>query len=131
MSHPGLFPTIRCHDTKALIDFLVEAFGFTEHLVVPEGNSIIYAEVRWPGGDGVILGDAVTGKDDHDSLALPTGPISVFAVTDDPDALHDRAVGAGARIIRGLRDEEYGARGFSAADPENNIWSFATWHGED
>ena len=127
MSHPGLFPTIRCHDTKALI----EAFGFTEHLVVPEGNSIIYAEVRWPGGGGVILGDAVTGKDDHDSLALPTGPISVFAVTDDPDALHDRAVGAGARIIRGLRDEEYGARGFSAADPENNIWSFATWHGED
>ena len=131
MSHPGLFPTIRCHDTKALIDFLVETFGFIEHFVVPEGEGIIHAEMRWPGGGGVMLGDAVTGNDDHDRLDLPVGPTSVFAVTDDPDGLHDRAVGAGARIVRGLRDEEYGARGFSAADPEGNIWSFATWHGED
>ncbi len=40
MSHPGLFPTIRCHDTKALIDFLVRAFGFIEHFVVPEGTAL-------------------------------------------------------------------------------------------
>ena len=131
MSHPGLFPTIRCRDTKALIDFLVKAFGFIEHFVVPEGNGIIHAELRWPGGGGVMLGDAVTGNDDHDSLVLPVGPTSVFAVTDDPDGLHDRAVGAGATLVRGLRDEEDGARGCSAADPEGNIWSFATWHGED
>ena len=110
MSHPGLFPTIRCRDTKALIDFLIEAFGFIEHFVVPEGKGIIHAEIRWPGGGGVMLGDVVTGNDDHDSLGLPVGPTSVFAVTDDPDGLHDRAVGAGARIVRGLRDEEYGAR---------------------
>ena len=131
MSQPGLFPTIRCRDTKALIDFLVKAFGFIEHFVVPEGNGIIHAELRWPGGGGVMLGDAVTGNADHDSLALPVGPTSVYAVTDDPDGLHDRAVGAGATIVRGLRDEEYGARGFSAADPAVNIWCFATWHGED
>ena len=131
MSHPGLFPTIRCRDTKALIDFLVKAFGFIEHFVVPEGNGIIHAELRWPGGGGVMLGDAVTGNDDHDRLDWPAGPTSVYAVTDDPDGLHDRAVGAGATIVRGLRDEEYGARGFSAADPEGNIWSFAIWHGED
>ncbi|GIT77280.1 MAG: hypothetical protein Ct9H300mP31_18110 [Acidimicrobiaceae bacterium] len=74
MSHPGLFPTIRCHDTKALIDFLVKAFGFIEHFVVPEGNGIIHAEVRWPGGGGVMLGDAVTGNDDHDSLVLSCRP---------------------------------------------------------
>ena len=115
MSHPGLFPTIRCHDTKALIAFLVRAFRFNEHIDVPDGNGNIHA---------------VTGNDDHDSLGLPVGPTCVFAVTDDPDGLHDRAIGAGARIVRGLRDEEYGARGFSAADPEGNIWSFATWHGE-
>ncbi|MBI02733.1 MAG: glyoxalase [Acidimicrobiaceae bacterium] len=130
MPHPGLFPTIRCRDAKTLIDFLVEAFGFIEHFVVSDGNGIIHAEIRWPGGGAVMLGD-VPGDDDHDRLDLPVGPISVYAVTDDPEGLHDRAVGAGARIVRGLRDEEYGARGFSAADPEGNIWSFATWHGED
>ena len=50
-------------------------------------------------------------------------------VTDQPDALHDRAVAAGATIVRGLRDEEYGSRGFSATDPEGNLWSFGTYAG--
>ena len=42
----------------------------------------------------------------------------------------DRAVAAGATIVRGLRYEEYGSRGFSAADPEGNLWSFGTYAGD-
>ena len=128
MPHPMLFPTIRCRDTRALIDFLVTTFGFRGHFSVPDRDGIVHAEIRWPGGGGVMLGDAALGDADH--MALPTGPISVFAVTDDPDGLHDRATAAGASIVRGLRDEDYGGRGFTATDPEGNFWSFATWHGD-
>ena len=106
------------------------AFGFEEHFSVPgeDGKGIIHAQIRWPDGGGVMLGDADRGDADH--LALPLGPVSIYVVTDQPDALHDRSVAAGARVVRGLRDEEYGSRGFSCLDPEDNVWSFGTYSGE-
>ena len=33
-------------------------------------------------------------------------------------------------LLSWLRDEDYGSRGFSVLDPEGNIWSFGTYHGE-
>ena len=125
-----MWPSVRCGDTRALIDFLVAAFGFEEQFSVPgeDGKGIIHAQIRWPGGGGVMLGDAEGGDADH--LALPSGPISVYVATDEPDAIHDRAVAAGATIVRNLTDEEYGSRGFSAADPEGNVWSFGTYAGD-
>jgi uncharacterized glyoxalase superfamily protein PhnB len=50
-------------------------------------------------------------------------------VSDQPDALYERAMAAGAELVQGLRDEDYGARGFSVRDPEGNIWSFGTYRG--
>lgn len=58
------------------------------------------------------------------------GAASLYLVCDDPDALYARAEKAGARIVREMRDEDYGSRGFSAADPEGNLWSFGTYAGE-
>ena len=115
--------------SSALIDFLVAAFGFEEQFSVPgeDGKGIIHAQIRWPGGGGVMLGDAEGGDAFH--LSLPFGPVSIYVVTDQPDALHDRAVAVGATIVRGLRDEDYGSRGFSATDPEGNLWSFGTYAG--
>ena len=126
---PVVWPTTRCKDTRALIDFLVAAFGFEEQFTVPgeDGKGIIHAQIRWPGGGGVMLGDAEGGDAFH--LSLPFGPVSIYVVTDQPDALHDRAVAVGATIVRGLRDEDYGSRGFSATDPEGNLWSFGTYAG--
>ncbi|MEC9339450.1 MAG: VOC family protein [Actinomycetota bacterium] len=130
MTNPTVWPTIRCDDTRLVIDFLVTAFGFNEHFVVANesGEGVLHAQLRWPGGGGVMLGDRASDNPNH--LKLPVGPCSVYVVTDGPDALHDRAVQAGADIIRGLTDEGYGSRGFSAADPEGNVWSFGTYGGE-
>ena len=46
---------------------------------------------------------------------------------DDPDAHYARAKAAGAQILRELRDEEYGARGYMAKDPEGHIWYFGNY----
>lgn len=59
----------------------------------------------------------------------PDRDSSIYVVTDEPDALHERATAAGAAIARGLRDEDYGSRGFTARDPEGNLWSFGTYSG--
>ncbi len=128
MAEPGVWPTMRCADARAQIDFLTATFGFTPALVVEEEGLIVHAQLRWPYGGGVMLGDTASGDAGH--LAMPTGPISVYCVTDEPDALHDRAVAAGATIVRSLRDEDYGSRGFTATDPEGNVWSFGTYAGD-
>lgn len=58
----------------------------------------------------------------------PAGPNYVVSVTvDDPDAHYARARAAGAEILRELKDEEYGSRGYMAQDPEGNQWYFGTY----
>jgi uncharacterized glyoxalase superfamily protein PhnB len=125
-----VWPTLVYRDAPAAIAFLRDAFGLEERAVYArEGDpSVIeHAELRWPPGGGVMLGSA--GKDDTPFGRRPTGTTSIYLVCDEPDALFDRATGAGAEVIRGLVDEDYGSRGFSVRDPEGNIWSFGTYAG--
>jgi uncharacterized glyoxalase superfamily protein PhnB len=124
-----VWPTLVYSDAKAAIRFLVEAFGFTESLVVEgEGDGVVdHAQLLWPEGGGIMLGSA--GRDEV-FTQRPTGSGSTYVVTDEPDKLHARAAEAGAELVRDLQDEEYGSRGFSVRDPEANIWSFGTYRGE-
>ena len=69
-----------------------------------------------------------TGNDNEFSQRKP-GTTSTYVVTDGPDALFDRATAAGAEVVRDLRDEDYGSRGFTVRDPEGNLWSFGTYRG--
>jgi len=125
-----IWPCLNCRDARTMIRFLVEAFGFEERLLVPgsTGEQVAHAQLSWPEGGGVMLGSA--GRDESPFSQHPTGASSVYVVTDRPDELFRRATGAGARLVRELRDEEYGSRGFSVADPEGNLWSFGTYRGE-
>ncbi|MGH3342391.1 MAG: VOC family protein [Carbonactinosporaceae bacterium] len=123
-----LWPTLCYSDAPAAIRFLVEAFGFEETAVYPgeaEG-SIAHAELRWPGGGGVMLGSV---SKDSVIADLPPGTGSIYVVTEEPDALYGRARAAGATVVRGLRDEDYGSRGFTVRDPEGVFWSFGTYAG--
>jgi uncharacterized glyoxalase superfamily protein PhnB len=125
---PTVWPALAYADAPAAIRFLVDAFGFAETLVVPGDGSreIAHAELRWPEGGGVMLGS--TGDDNEFSRRKP-GTASIYVVTDAPDVLFDRATAAGAEVVRELRDEQYGSRGFTVRDPEGNLWSFGTYRG--
>jgi uncharacterized glyoxalase superfamily protein PhnB len=62
--------------------------------------------------------------------STPAGARAVLGVvTDQPDALYERARAAGARVVRELHDEDYGSREFTARDPEGVYWSFGTYPG--
>jgi uncharacterized glyoxalase superfamily protein PhnB len=128
-THPTVWPTLRCRDARGLINFLVAAFGFEEALVVEDGGLVHHAELRWAdSGGGVMLGDARAASDDLHA-ELPTGPASVYVVCADPDQLFERSTRQGAELLQGLKDEDYGSRGFTVRDPEGNVWSFGTYKG--
>ena len=128
---PTVWPILTYRDARAAADFLVEAFGFEVRGIYGRDDdpSIVeHGELRWPLGGGVMFGSA--GKDDGPFGARLPGNDSVYVVCDDPDALFARATAAGAEVVRGLKDEDYGSRGFSVRDPEGNVWSFGTYRGE-
>lgn len=124
-----VWPCLAYRDARAAIRFLVEAFGFTEQACHAEGDVVHHAELRSPLGGGVMLGGGAIG-DGTDPFEQGVGRGSTYVVTDEPDALFARATAAGAEVVRGLRDEDYGSRGFTVRDPEGNIWSFGTYRGE-
>ena len=125
---PQVWPTLRAHDARALIRFLTDAFGFEDTVVHGEGDRVDHAQLSWPPGGGVMLGSANRGEDDPWSLT--PGTFGCYVVVDDADALHERAVAAGAEILRPPSDTDYGSREFTARDPEGNLWSFGTYRGE-
>ena len=120
-----VFPTLRYSDPKAAIDFLERALGFERH-AVHEGDdgTVEHAELRH--GDGMIMLGAVR-ENEFGSIAPPPGTGSNYVAVDDVDVLCDRAKAAGAEIVYGPRDQDYGSRDFAARDPEGNVWSFGTY----
>ncbi len=128
---PTVWPILTFRNARAAADFLVKAFGFEVRGIYGRDDdpSIVeHGELRWPLGGGVMFGSA--GKDDGPFGTRLPGNDSVYVVCDDPDALFARATAAGAEVVRGLKDEDYGSRGFSVRDPEGNVWSFGTYRGE-
>ena len=121
-----VWPTLRARDARALIRFLVDAFGFEETVVYGDGERVDHAQLSWPPGGGVMLGSV---RDDG-SWPVPPGSFGAYVVTDDPDGLFARASAAGAEIIAPPHDTDYGSRDFAARDPEGNRWSFGTYRGE-
>jgi uncharacterized glyoxalase superfamily protein PhnB len=127
----NVWPVLTYRDARAAMKFLVDAFGFEERAVYAsddDPNVVVHAEARWPRGGGVMFG--TTGKDDSPFGRRQPGNDSVYVVCDDPDALFGRATAAGAEVVQGLKDEDYGSRGFTVRDPEGNLWSFGTYGGE-
>src|SRR6187551_2897157 len=110
---PQVWPTLRANDARTLIRFLVDAFGFVEVVVHGEGDRVDHAELSWPLGGGIMLGSD-RGPDDR--WALRPGTFGAYVVADDIDALHDRAVRAGAEITQPPMTTDYGSRDFAARD---------------
>ena len=122
---PNVWPAFRARDSRSLIDFLVEAFGFARNVAYEEDGVIHHAQLDWPEGGGVMLGDDRPGT----SWARRPGTCGVYIVTADPDAVHARAVAAGAEVIEGPVERDYGSRDVIFRDPEGNLWSFGTYPG--
>ena len=63
------------------------------------------------------------------SSRQPDGPSgkAIYLAVDDADEAFARASAAGATILQGLTDRDYGSREFICQDPEGNLWSVGTY----
>ena len=120
-----IWPGLTADDPRALRAWLV-SLGFTEGILV-EGDGIVqHSEMLWPEGGRVMISSA---RPEDPQFTTAIGGSNLYVVTDEPDAVHERAVAVGARFTRPMEDADYGSRGFSITDPEGNSWSFGTFAG--
>jgi uncharacterized glyoxalase superfamily protein PhnB len=122
-----IHPSLTYDDAPGAIEWLCRAFGFTRRFVVPgPDNRVEHSELSL--GSGVVMISSPKPEDGRfspKSLAGVAQGLSVFVA--DPDAHFELAVAAGAKVLRPLQTEEYGARGYMVSDPEGHVWYFGNY----
>ena len=101
--------TIAVADMERALDFYTGVLGMTK--TFENGNPVGFVILKR--GDGELH---LTLSRSH----TPTDRNVAHLLVDDATALHDLLVARGTRIIKGLRDADYGLRNFVFADPDGN-----------
>ncbi|MDH3680427.1 MAG: VOC family protein [Acidimicrobiia bacterium] len=123
-----IVPYLMIDGAAAAIDFYQSALGAEENyrLEMPNG-AIGHAEIV-VNGAVIYLADA---PDDMEGNAANPGKLGGTSVllhqyVEDVDAAVERAVGAGATLLREPADQFYGDRAAVLADPFGHQWSLHT-----
>jgi uncharacterized glyoxalase superfamily protein PhnB len=127
-----IFPTLRFRDAPRMIRWLGEAFGI-ERNAVYDGPNVTVAHAQLTFGPSMLMCGSAPAAGSADDLELSPGAAGLYLVVDDDaavDAHCARARAAGAEIVREPADQDYGGRGYSARDPEDNVWSFGSYRPE-
>ena len=122
-------PSLVVDGGLAALDFYERAFGAEVVSRFESGGILMHGEIRI--GDSLVtLCDPMPDY----GLAAPDreGPVSssIGLYVEDADALHARAVAAGATQINPVSDQFHGDRAGSVRDPFGHRWSIST-HVED
>jgi PhnB protein len=112
-------------DAAKALDFYRDAFGAEELFRLPMGDKIGHAEIMI-GDTHLMLADEFPdmGALGPNSRGGPTASFMIYVP--DADAAYDKAVKAGAKADRPLKNEFWGDRIGTVVDPFGHKWSLAT-----
>jgi PhnB protein len=114
------------------IDYYKNVFGATEVMRMEQpGGKIGHAELKI-GNSHIMLADEnpSMGQGHVSAASIGASPVSLYLYFPDVDRVVERAVAAGAKILRPVQDQFYGDRSGFIQDPFGHLWGIAT-HVED
>lgn len=116
-----LTPMLTVSDARAAVDFYKTAFGATEvsRQTTPSGQLIVELSLA---GERFFAVDENPAAHNVSPATLRGTSVRLSLVVDDPDALWERAVAAGARVVFPIADQPYGMRQGRVADPAGHHW---------
>ena len=127
-----VIPGLRYRNAKAMIEWLVAAFGFEKQAVYAGPNDVVmHAQLTF--GNGMIMIGSVDNGTAASSLLKQPDEIggaetqSPYLVVSDIDALYARAKAAGARMVVDLESKEHGGKAFTCTDREGHVWHVGTY----
>jgi PhnB protein len=123
-------PYLAIDGAAAAIEFYKKAFGATERMrMEAPGGKIGHAEIDIAGGV-IMLADEYPDIEFRGPQSRGGTTVIIHVYVTDVDAFCDRAVRAGATLVRAVADQFYGDRSGQLRDPYGHMWSIAT-HTED
>ena len=123
-----LTPRLSVRRATEALAFYAEAFGAVETMrIVQDDGRIGHAEIAI-GGAKIQLADEFpeAGYVGPESIGGSPVTLSLELADVDIDAFFDRAITAGATVLRPVADQFYGQRGGQVIDPFGHRWSMAT-----
>jgi PhnB protein len=126
----SITPYLIVRDGAAALDFYARAFAAKERMRMPRPDGkVAHAEIEI--GDSCLM-----LADEHPEMGAvgpaPDGGWStgLNLYVEDCDAVFERAIAGGAKVVRPLADQFYGDRSGTIEDPFGHKWTIST-HKED
>ncbi len=121
-----LTPYLIVGGASEALEFYAAAFGAEERMrLTAPGGTLGHAEMKI-GDSCLMLADEVPDADIVSPRTLGGAGVSLLLYVDDADAVFERAVAAGATVLRAVQDQFYGDRSGTLKDPFGHVWTVAT-----
>ena len=128
----SITPYLVIKGASQAIDYYKKVFGATEvfRMDTPDGK-VAHAELQI-GDSHVMLADEnpKMGLGHTSAASIGASPVSLYLYIPDVDRIVERAVTAGAKVLKPVQDQFYGDRSGFIQDPFGHLWGIAT-HVED
>ena len=124
--YPQVTPYLVVEGAEAAIEFYGTVFGATERMRLPGPDGTIgHAELQL--GDSLIMvADEAPQLGIRGPKVIGGTPVTISVYVEDVDGVVERAVQAGATLLRPVEDQFYGDRSGQLEDPFGHRWSVAT-----
>jgi PhnB protein len=116
----AITPTLSVRNGAQAIAFFKAAFGAEILFQLEDGGSVI-AQLSVEGAE-FWLADQSPGNANFSPETLGGGTVRMAMIVEDPDAVFDRAVKAGAKVVWPVDDQPYGWRVGRVVDPFGHHW---------
>ena len=112
-------PFLSVRNGAQAVEFYKVAFGAHELMLLGEGSVVAHLAVEeaafW-------VADESSEYKNFSPETLGGATTRMILTVDDPDAMFDRAVAAGASVISAVQDHDYGWRVGRVMDPFGHHW---------
>jgi uncharacterized glyoxalase superfamily protein PhnB len=126
-----IIPCLGYKDAFTAIEWLCLAFGFEKKMVLENAGKIAHSELSYE-GNLIMVGSSDSGSDWSKLIKLPAEVAgfetqSAYIIVDNIDAHYERAKSQGVKIVKDLREEDFGGKNYSCYDPEGHLWTFGSY----
>jgi PhnB protein len=126
----SITPYLVVNDAAGAIEFYKSAFGASELMrMTAAAGRVGHAEIRI-GDSRIMLADEFPEMGARSARTLGGSPVHIYLYVEDVDAVTGKALAAGAKELRPVKDQFYGDRSGSIEDPFGHVWHVST-HKED
>ena len=117
----AIIPTLSVRNGASAIDFYKKAFGAEELMRVDSPDGLVVAELSIHGAH-FFVADESPEHGNHSPAGAGFVTARMGLVVEDPDAVAEAAVAAGALLLYPVANQDYGYRLGAVRDTAGHVW---------